>query len=82
MAGICFTLERGTAAHDGEPATLDKVSLAGYLRCSGFLCVLGIVTVSVEFDLELRYEHNGRESVVRGRGRSRSACGSPSSASP
>ncbi|MEV7242895.1 hypothetical protein AB0N92_16825 [Streptomyces sp. NPDC093248] len=68
MAGICFTLERGTAAHDGEPATLDKVSLAGYLRCSGFLCVLGIVTVSVEFDLELRYEHNGRESVVRGRG--------------
>ncbi|MFK0019847.1 hypothetical protein [Streptomyces sp. NPDC090798] len=56
MAGIRFTLA------DKE------VSLTGYLRCSGFLCVLGIVTVSVEFSLELTYEKHGHQSVVRGRG--------------
>ncbi|MEU2588355.1 hypothetical protein ABZ612_37040 [Streptomyces avermitilis] len=59
MAGIRFTLEKGTP---------DKVTLSGHLRCSGFLCVLGIVTVSVEFSLELLYEKDGRQSVVRGRG--------------
>jgi len=44
------------------------VKVGGYLRCSGFLSVLGIVTVSVEFYLELTYEKHGNESVVRGRG--------------
>ncbi|KUL46058.1 hypothetical protein ADL22_11135 [Streptomyces sp. NRRL F-4489] len=44
------------------------MSLAGYLRCNGFLSVLGIVTVSVEFYLELGYEKHGHESVIRGRG--------------
>ncbi|WP_030864895.1 hypothetical protein [Streptomyces sp. NRRL S-37] len=42
--------------------------VGGYLRCNGFLSVLGIVTVSVEFYLELTYEKHGNESVVRGRG--------------
>jgi hypothetical protein len=56
MAGIRFT-------------SADKeVSLSGYLRCSGFLCVLGIVTISVEFSLELTYEKHGHQSVVRGKG--------------
>ncbi|MFF3662344.1 hypothetical protein [Streptomyces olivochromogenes] len=50
-------------------AAEDRVSLGGYLRCNGFLCVLGIITVSVEFYLELTYEKHGRESVVRGKGR-------------
>jgi len=68
MAGIRFTLEKGRAKEGDEPATPDDVSLTGYLRCSGFLCVLGIVTVSVEFSLELRYEKHGHQSVVRGRG--------------
>ncbi|MFF6995431.1 hypothetical protein ACFY93_10785 [Streptomyces sp. NPDC008313] len=58
MAGIRFEF-------DG-PA--DSVSLSGYLRCNGFLCVLGIITVSVEFYLELTYEKHGHESVVRGKG--------------
>lgn len=47
----------------------DKVvKVGGYLRCNGFLSVLGIVTVSVEFYLELTYEKRGNESLVRGRG--------------
>ncbi|WP_208818395.1 hypothetical protein [Streptomyces marokkonensis] len=56
MAGVRFELRDG------------NVTVGGYLRCSGFLTVLGIVTVSVEFYLELTYEKNGSESVVRGRG--------------
>lgn len=58
MAGIRFQLDK------------KAVSLSGYLRCNGFLTVLGIVTVSVEFYLELTYEKNKEthQSVVRGRG--------------
>ncbi|MFK4593862.1 hypothetical protein RKD30_000529 [Streptomyces pristinaespiralis] len=56
MAGIRFALEG------------DGVFLGGYLRCNGFLSVLGIVTVSVEFYLELSWEKVGGQSVVRGRG--------------
>lgn len=56
MAGVRFEIR------DGD------VKVGGYLRCNGFLCVLGIVTVSVEFYLELTYEKRGNESVVRGRG--------------
>ncbi|MFF7755723.1 hypothetical protein ACFZCP_42435 [Streptomyces sp. NPDC007971] len=58
MAGIRFEFD----------AAADKVSLGGYLRCNGFLCVLGIITVSVEFYLELAYEKHSRASVVRGKG--------------
>ncbi len=60
MAGIRFML----AKVDGK----DDVKLTGYLRCNGFLTVLGIVTVSVEFYLELTYEKRGKQSMVRGRG--------------
>ncbi|MEU1706872.1 hypothetical protein ABZ478_15870 [Streptomyces sp. NPDC005706] len=68
MAGIRFTLEKGKPKEGEKSATQDSVSLTGYLHCSGFLCVLGIVTVSVEFNLELSYEKHGQQSVVRGRG--------------
>ncbi|MDT0317615.1 hypothetical protein [Streptomyces millisiae] len=44
MAGIYFALGP------------DKVLISGYVRCSGHLSVLGIVTVSVEFYLALSYE--------------------------
>ncbi|MEU0009213.1 hypothetical protein ABZ079_34470 [Streptomyces sp. NPDC006314] len=64
MAGIRFTL--ATVKEGGKET--DNVSLSGYLRCHGFLCVLGIVTVSVDFYLELTYEKHGRQSVVRGKG--------------
>lgn len=60
MAGIRFTLVKGVDK--------DEVKLSGYLRCNGFLTVLGIVTVSVEFYLELTYEKKGKQSTVRGRG--------------
>ncbi|MFG3117696.1 hypothetical protein ACGF4C_25295 [Streptomyces sp. NPDC048197] len=56
MAGIRFMLAK------------NEVKLSGYLRCNGFLTVLGIVTVSVEFYLELTYEKKGKQSIVRGRG--------------
>ncbi|GAB7029063.1 hypothetical protein AB0G35_12280 [Streptomyces sp. NPDC021749] len=56
MAGIRFMLAK------------DDIKLTGYLRCNGFLTVLGIVTVSVEFYLELTYEKKGKQSIVRGRG--------------
>ncbi|MEU9500032.1 hypothetical protein [Streptomyces sp. NPDC048196] len=56
MAGIRFMLAK------------NEVKLTGYLRCNGFLTVLGIVTVSVEFYLELTYEKKGKQSIVRGRG--------------
>jgi hypothetical protein len=56
MAGIRFVLEG------------DSVTVGGYLRCNGFLTVLGIITVSVEFYLELTYQNEGGTSVVRGRG--------------
>ncbi|MFH9863947.1 hypothetical protein [Streptomyces sp. NPDC017202] len=56
MAGVRFELKG------------DAVTVGGYLRCNGFLSVLGIVTVSVEFYLELTYEKKDGQSVVRGRG--------------
>ncbi|WP_030797660.1 hypothetical protein [Streptomyces sp. NRRL S-337] len=56
MAGIRFMLAKG------------DIKLSGYLRCNGFLTVLGIVTVTVEFYLELTYEKKGKQSIVRGRG--------------
>ncbi|MFG2352730.1 hypothetical protein [Streptomyces sp. NPDC048521] len=68
MAGIRFMLGKETVTEEGGKKEIDVVSLTGYLRCSGFLCVLGIVTVSVEFSLELKYEKHGRQSVVRGKG--------------
>ncbi|OIJ63624.1 hypothetical protein [Streptomyces mangrovisoli] len=58
MAGIRFSLSDTDA------------SLTGYLRCNGFLSVLGIVTVSVEFYLQLTYEKRKdiHQSVISGRG--------------
>ncbi len=58
MAGIRFSLSDTGA------------SLSGYLRCSGFLSVLGIVTVSVEFSLQLAYDKRKdiHQSVITGRG--------------
>ncbi|MFF9768349.1 hypothetical protein ACF1GT_17350 [Streptomyces sp. NPDC014636] len=68
MAGIRFMLGKEKIQEGDKVKEIDVVSLTGYLRCSGFLCVLGIVTVSVEFSLELMYEKHGHQSVVRGRG--------------
>lgn len=61
MAGVYFKLENN--AQGGQ-----DITLSGYLRCNGYLSVLGIVSVSVEFYLELSYQKSGGESVIRGRG--------------
>ncbi|MFD6274764.1 hypothetical protein ACFWFI_04165 [Streptomyces sp. NPDC060209] len=61
MAGVYFKLDNSVPGSQ-------NITLSGYLRCNGYLSVLGIVTVSVEFYLELSYQKSGGESVIRGRG--------------
>jgi hypothetical protein len=48
MAGIYFAL------------TANSVTLTGYLRCGGYLEVLGLISVSVEFYLALTYHKKER----------------------
>jgi hypothetical protein len=55
MAGIYFAMTGTTA------------SLTGYLRCGGYLSVLGIVSISIEFYLAFTYRHkDGGGSEVWG----------------
>jgi hypothetical protein len=63
MGGIYFAVTDGS------------VKVRGYVRCGGYLSVLGIVSVSVEFYLALEYEKReipdgsgNKISVVRGQG--------------
>jgi hypothetical protein len=52
MAGIYFSLQRtGSGANVHMAATL-----SGYLRMGGSLSVLGLITVSVEFNLSFTYD--------------------------
>ncbi|MFJ9026627.1 hypothetical protein ACIRPU_42805 [Streptomyces sp. NPDC102259] len=44
------------------------VQLTGYLRCGGYLSVLGLVSVSVEFYLKLTYVKSGNRTEVYGEG--------------
>jgi hypothetical protein len=50
MAGIYFKLERKEPANDLAP------TLSGYLRMGGYLSVLGLIKVSVEFNLSFTYD--------------------------
>jgi hypothetical protein len=53
MAGIYFSM------------TGDEVKLTGYLRCGGFLSVLGLISISLEFYLAFTYrqkDHGGGEA--------------------
>ncbi|WP_405997041.1 hypothetical protein [Streptomyces sp. NBC_00829] len=56
MGGIYFKLAEGS------------VTLTGYLRCGGYLSVLGLITVSVEFYLALTYVKTNGTSEVFGEG--------------
>ena len=58
MGGIYFALRAGV---EGEQSDTE---LTGYLRCGGELRVLGLVSVSVEFYMELSYRSSTDE--VRG----------------
>jgi hypothetical protein len=50
MAGIYFKLERKEPANDLAP------TLSGYLRMGGYLSVLGLIKVSLEFNLSFTYD--------------------------
>jgi hypothetical protein len=50
MAGIYFALERQ------DPGNELKAKLSGYLRVGGSMSVLGLITVSVEFNLSFTYD--------------------------
>jgi hypothetical protein len=50
MAGIYFSLERQ------DPSNDYAATLTGYLRVGGSMSVLGIITVSVEFNLSFTYD--------------------------
>jgi hypothetical protein len=50
MAGIYFKLERK------EPATDLAPTLTGYLRMGGYLSVLGLIKISLEFTLSFTYD--------------------------
>jgi hypothetical protein len=53
-AGIGFKI-------DGE-----GFEVAGFVRCGGHMSVLGLISVSIEFYLELRYAKSGGRTVYRG----------------
>ena len=50
MAGIYFALERE------DPGNDLAAKLSGYLRVGGSMSVLGLITVSVEFNLSFTYD--------------------------
>jgi hypothetical protein len=50
MAGIYFKLERK------EPSTALAPTLSGYLRMGGYLSVLGLIKISLEFTLSFTYD--------------------------
>jgi hypothetical protein len=50
MAGIYFKLERKEPANELAP------TLSGYLRMGGYLSVLGLIKVSLEFNLSFTYD--------------------------
>ena len=57
FAGIYFKLEK----RDGEL----QVVLTGYLRLGGAVSVLGIVTISVEFNLSFTYDSGTKKVTGR-----------------
>ena len=61
MAGIYFSLQRK------EGQTELSCTLAGYLRMGGSLSVLGLVKISVEFNLTFAYQADGGSGKAYGR---------------
>ncbi len=63
MAGIYFKLE---LTEDDEGEETEAVTLTGYLRATGRVSVIGLITISAEFYLGLSYKSVGDDSVVEG----------------
>lgn len=59
MAGIYFSLQRRDPSGDME------ATLTGYLRMGGSLSVLGLVTISVEFNLSFTYQSGTNKAYGR-----------------
>ncbi len=59
MAGIYFSLQRK------EGTTELSAVLSGYLRMGGSLCVLGLIKVSVEFNLTFAYDGGRNKAYGR-----------------
>ncbi len=59
MAGIYFTM---AVTDDGK----DRITLTGYVRATGRLSVLGLITITAEFYLGLTYVNDGGENSVAG----------------
>jgi hypothetical protein len=59
MAGIYFSLQRRDPSGDME------ATLTGYLRMGGSLSVLGLVTISVEFNLSFTYQSETNKAYGR-----------------
>jgi hypothetical protein len=57
MAGIYFSLERKDPK---DPGSVLRATLTGYFRLGGSLSVLGLITVSVEFNLSFTYQDKGK----------------------
>jgi hypothetical protein len=56
MAGIYFKLENKTEMIDGRSVEVFSIQLTAYVRLNGYLSVLGIISLSIEFYLELTYK--------------------------
>ncbi len=61
MAGIYFAIQRRTIA--GKE--VNAASLSGYLRMGGELSVLGLISVSLEFNLSFTYEFEKNAATGR-----------------
>jgi hypothetical protein len=64
LAGIYFSHK---TVIDGPGRSHADLVLVAFLRCGGHLSVLGIVSVSVEFYMELAYAQIGGHHGLRGR---------------
>ena len=62
MGGFYYTLVTETTA-DG---TFQTQSFTAYLRMTGRLSIIGLIKVTLEFYLELRYEELGQKTTAEG----------------
>jgi hypothetical protein len=63
MAGIYFKLE---ITQNGQGGESEEITLTGYLRATGRVSVLGLITISAEFYLGLSWREVDGNSVVEG----------------
>ncbi|MGV9316289.1 hypothetical protein ACWDR0_29490 [Streptomyces sp. NPDC003691] len=59
--GVYFKLER---ADEEDEDAKDEVVLRGYVRATGRLSVLGLISITAEFYADLQYRRLGNESAV------------------